>query len=626
MLAPKPKRLTHVEAAAVPIGALTAFQGLFERAKLQRGETVLVHGGAGGVGLAALQIAKLRRAKVIATAGSVEKRSLLHLLGADHVLDSRSLAFVPAVEKLTDRAGVDVVLNSLSGDAMERSIGLLKPFGRFLELGKRDYYADRKIGLRPFRRNVSYFGIDADQLLLADPSLTQNLFDKLAGLFAEAKLHALPHRVFNYDEIRPAFRLMQGSGHIGKIVVKPPQAGRDAVRHPKGAPLEMDPAGMHLVVGGIGGFGLAAADWLVEKGARKIALCSRRGIADDATLDHIRLWEARGVETSVLSCDVTSRAQVETMLAGLRTKAPLKSVIHAAMVLDDGLLSNLSPERNKPVVETKALGAEHLDALTRTDDLDHFILFSSVTTLIGNIGQANYVAANGYLEGIARRRRISGLPALAVAFGPISDMGVLATRAALGDRLARRLGDTAMPAREALRHVEAVIIGDSQTVAASCVVVANLDWPAVSRLAVAKSNLFLPVQRSRRSSHGAADADNRDLATLLADKSEAEAEAMVFAIVAEELATSLQIPLSGVSRNLLLRDAGLDSLMAVELAISLEKRTGFELSLNGLSETTTLGELTGKLLAKARKTEATQEIAAAENTVRHLASKHSATG
>ena len=284
--------------------------------------------------------------------------------------------------------------------------------------------------------------------------------------------------------------------------------------------------------------------------------------------------------------------------------------------------ANLSPERNRPVVETKALGAEHLDALTRVDELDHFILFSSVTTLIGNVGQANYVAANGYLEGLARRRRMDGLPALAVAFGPIGDVGVLAARSTLGDRLAKRLGDTAMSAREALRHVEAYIVGDRQAVENSCVVIAEFDWSVVSKLKITRSSLFAPVRNSRRNSPIPDEAAGQDLAAVLAGKSEAEAEAIVFGMVAEELATALQIPLSGVSRDMVLRDAGLDSLMAVELGMSLEKRTGLEVTLNGLSETATIGDLAGKLLSRARRTDAAEEKPPSDVNLRQLASRH----
>lgn len=160
----------------------------------------MIHGAAGGVGLAALQVAKLKGAKVIATAGTREKRRFLTMLGADHVFDSRSLGFVEDVRSVTGGEGVDLVLNSLFAEAMEQSLSLVKPFGRFLELGKRDYYADSKIGLRPFRRNVSYFGIDADQLLVNAPDLTRRIFMEIGALFEEGKLTPLPYRAFDYDE------------------------------------------------------------------------------------------------------------------------------------------------------------------------------------------------------------------------------------------------------------------------------------------------------------------------------------------------------------------------------------------------------------------------------------------
>ncbi len=618
-----PDAIAFAAGATVPVAFLTAQYALGELARVQPGESVLIHGGAGGVGLAALQIARQSGARVFATAGTEEKRALLRLLGAERVFDSRSLAFAREVMDATNGEGVDVVLNSLFADAMELSIGVLRPFGRFLELGKRDYYFDRKIGLRPFRRNISYHGIDADQLLLADARRTRRLMKSLSDQFSTGKLHPLPHRVFGADEIKSAFRLMQGSGHIGKIVVTPPRPRIDAVRRPVPAALKMDPEGVHLVVGGIGGFGLEAADWLVERGARRIALCSRRGVPDDATSRRMNRWKARGVETVVLACDARSRADVEKMLTLLRAAGPLKTIIHAAMVLDDALLPSLSPERNQPVIETKALAAEHLDALTEADELDNFILFSSVTTMVGNVGQANYVAANGYLEGLARRRRLAGKPALAIGFGPISDVGVLASQTDLRERLAQRIGHTGMTARDALRQVEAYIAADTGCVDAASVVIANLDWTAVSRLAVTKSSLFDPVARMQHNAHEGATLGHGDLGRLLADKSPGECEAILFGIVAEELATALQIPASSISSGMSLRDVGLDSLMALELAMSLEKRIGMEVQISGLSETATIGTLVGRLLSKVGRSETTKEPAGGE-AFEALAARHSA--
>ncbi len=274
-----PSGLDPVAAASVPVAFLTAYYAMVELGRMQAGETILIHGAAGGVGLAAIQIAKLKGAKIIATAGTQEKRRFLTMLGVDHVFDSRTLAFVEDVRRVTHGEGVDLVLNSLFADAMELSLQLVKPFGRFLELGKRDYYGDSKIGLRPFRRNISYFGIDADQLLVNQPALTRRIFTEIGALFEAGRLSPLPFRAFDHDEIGNAFRLMQNAGHIGKIVVLPPVAGSDEVASMSVRRMKLSGEGVHLVIGGIGGFGLVAANWLVEKGARRIALCSRRGVA-----------------------------------------------------------------------------------------------------------------------------------------------------------------------------------------------------------------------------------------------------------------------------------------------------------------------------------------------------------
>ncbi|AZN72526.1 SDR family NAD(P)-dependent oxidoreductase [Georhizobium profundi] len=600
-VAPLPPEIDIVSGATLPVAFLTAYYSLVELGRLQPGETVLIHGGAGGVGLAALQVAKQQGARVFATAGTVEKRRYLEMLGVDAVFDSRSLNFVDEVLEATGGEGVDVVLNSLFGDAMELSIGLVRPFGRFLELGKRDYYADSKIGLRPFRRNVSYFGIDADQLLVAKPELTRRLFKDLSVFFARGDFTALPYRQFAFDEIRGAFRLMQGSGHIGKIVITPPASGVDEVRRASGAKMSVDPRGIHLVVGGIGGFGLAAASWLVDMGAKKIALCSRGGRADQETEAAIAAWAEKGVTASVHACDVTDEAQVDHLLQRLRRDAPLKTVVHAAMVLDDALISNLTPSRNRPVIEVKALGASNLDRLTRVDDLDHFILFSSATTLIGNPGQANYVAANGFLEGLARARRAESLPALAIGFGAIGDVGFLSKNEAVGELLAKRIGDSALASHEALELVANYVAQDPGTVDAAAVMISQIDWATAHNLALSKTPLFETVLRSVDQSALAADGGEIDLVAMIAGKSSDDAQQILYDLIAGEIAGILRIPIDSISRNRVLKEIGLDSLMAIEVGLGFQKRTGFEMPLSGVSDTTTVGDIAVKLYDRVQK-------------------------
>lgn len=621
-LARIPQELDLTAAATVPVTFLTAWYALVELGRARAGETILIHGAAGGVGLAAIQIAKALGLTIVGTAGSEEKRNYLRTLGVDQVFDSRSLSFVADVKASTAGEGVDLVLNSLFSDAMERSIELLKPFGRFLELGKRDYYSNRKIGLRPFRRNISYFGIDADQLPLKAPALTKAIFEQLGTLFAKGELRALPYRLFEHDEIADAFRLMQNAGHVGKIVLMPPQAGRDTVAKAGAGALALSSDGVHVVVGGIGGFGLAAADWLAGHGARRLALVTRRGASDAETEAAIARWRKQGVVASLHACDVTDAAALDALLASLRAEAPIRGIVHAAMVLDDALLPNLTEERFRKVVAVKAEGAALLDRATRQDRLDHFLLFSSATTLIGNPGQGNYVAANGYLEGLARQRRQEGLPALAVAFGAISDRGYLACNDAVGDLLARRIGNAAMKAATALAMVEAHMRLDPGTVEAAVFVCSPIDWAAARNLKIVGTPLFDVLLRQAGPAGTASGAEAVDLAALIAEKSEAEALEALYALVAGEMATILRVPENALGRDKILKDVGLDSLMAVELALGFKEKTGFDIPITSVGETTTIEHVVRKLYEKVARAEEADHDRRDLDHVEALAEQH----
>ncbi|AYD00547.1 type I polyketide synthase [Neorhizobium sp. NCHU2750] len=618
-----PDRMDFAAAATVPVAFLTAYYAMVQLGHIEPGETILIHGAAGGVGLAALQIAKLKGATVIATAGTVEKRRFLEAVGADHIFDSRSLDFVARVREVTKGEGVDLVLNSLFSEAMERSLELVKPFGRFLELGKRDYYSDRKIGLRPFRRNISYFGIDADQLLVNLPAVTKRIFAEIGDLFQRGELAPLPYRSFGYDEIGSAFRLMQNAGQIGKIVITPPVKGRDRVVSVAERSLSFGAEGTFLVAGGIGGFGLVAAEWLVSRGARHIALCSRRGIADEATLKAIEKWSRLGVVATVHACDITHEQSLSTLLAELRRRAPLRGVIHAAMVLDDALLSNLTEERNRPVVDVKVRGAELLDSLTREDELELFLMFSSATTMLGNPGQANYVIANGYLEGLARVRRAAGLPALAVGFGAIADTGFLARNAEVNEILSKRIGKTAMKARDALEQVERYLVSDTGSIEGAAVMIAEVDWNAVRMLPIATASLFETAMRAAGSQQSSGDGDRIDLEELIRGKTADEAQALLHKIVAAEIAAILRVTEDSITPEKILKDVGLDSLMAMELGMSFQQKTGFDIPLSGVGEDTTVSDVVTRLRERVSKRSGGDEEAPQDEVLDRLVRSHS---
>lgn len=605
-VAPLPQGVDLTAAATIPTTFLTAWYGLVELAHLSRGETVLIHGGAGGVGLAALQIAAAQGAQVIATAGSPAKRELLRQLGAAHVFDSRSLVFADDVMRVTGGKGVDVVLNSLFGEAMERSIECLKPFGRFVELGKRDYYANSQIGLRPFRRNLTYFGVDADQLLVYRPELAVRVFEQLGAGFERGDLIPLPHIVFDSAEVVDAFRLMQKSGHIGKILVKaPPKVEAPRARAPK-----ITAKGAYLVVGGLGGFGAETAAWLVEKGARHIWLTSRSGRVTEPARAAIRRMEAMGAKVVTRACDAADEAAQKALIDEIEAgPARLRGVLHTAMTLDDALFANLDGERIRTVLRPKIAGAETLDRLTREMSLDLFVVYSSATTLVGNPGQTAYVAANCYLEALMAERRRAGKPGLAVAWGAISDAGYLTRDAKTGAILSDRLGSSAITAREAFQGLEmALAAADPQD--ASAVNYAQIDWASASReLVITRTPLFARMEMPDASATGEA---SLDLAALVAGMTEAEALKKIADLLAGETSRILRLPAEEIDPRQPLTELGFDSLMAVDLRMAAEEKLGIDIPLMSLAGGATLMDIAARVLKRLDPAEAAASPEGAE--------------
>lgn len=594
--APTPAGLSHEAAATIPVCFVTVFYSLVTLAALQPGETVLVHGGAGGVGLAALQIAKWRGARVIATAGQEEKRALLRALGADHVFDSRSLAFVDQTMAATGGAGVDVVLNSLAGEAMERSIRCLKPFGRFVELGKADFFANTRIGLRPFSRNLSYFGVDADQLFTGRPDLARTIFAEIAKLFAEGRLRPLPHAVFEGEDVVGALRQMQRSAHVGKLVVRPPRGRAQETRR---ALMRLRPDGAYVVVGGLGGFGLALAERLVARGAGAVVLAGRRppGPRAQAVVERLR---AGGARVEARTVDAGNVDAVRALVADYADGAGVRGLYHCAMTLDDRLIENLSAESLAPVLASKIAVARALDAVSRGLDLDHFVLFSSATTLVGNPGQANYVAANAFLEDMARARRAAGLPALAVGWGPIADVGYLAQEDAGAQLAARKLARHALSAEAALDGLERILACDDGAVESAAIGFGRFDFAALGReLPLAASSLFAAI-RTAGGDAAAQDAPASDLAAELAGMPAVEARARIVAILTGEIARILRTQPAQVDPLKPLGELGVDSLMGVELRLAAEERLGVDMPLMSIGGAGSITDLADRALRRMR--------------------------
>ncbi|MBO6678730.1 type I polyketide synthase [Parvibaculum sp.] len=592
----KPARLSFDEAATIPTAFFTAQYALDHLARLRCGERLLIHGAAGGVGLAALQVARQAGADIFVTVGSPEKRALMVALGipAEQIFDSRSQAFADDILARTNGEGVDVILNSLAGDAIHRNLSILRPFGRFLELGKRDFYENSRIGLKFFRNNLSYFGIDADQLMEEKPALAREIFADLAKRFEQGIYTPLPYRVFEASRISDAFRLMQKSGHVGKILVRPPENAfiQNDKRHSVFTPR---PEASYLVTGGISGFGLATAQWLAAAGARNLILASRSGPTSEASRNAIEKLESQGVNVIAKACDVTDEAAIETLFREAETAGtPVRGVIHAAAVFDDATIDRMSEEQYRRVVDPKISGALALHRATTNRTLDFFVLYSSISTAFGNPGQASYVAANTFLETLSQHRRALGLPSQTIGWGAISDSGFLARNKELRDQLSARLGSTLMTTAEAMHELERLLASGETNL-----YVGEVNW---QRLRAGLPILQQPAYRevAPATAQGAGASSDENILARLAEMSHEEGVIHVSQILAEEIGAVLRLTPDKVDTGKSIFDLGMDSLMALELKLGIEDRFGIEIPVMALSEGGSLNTLAEQIVAQLR--------------------------
>ena len=560
----KPKHISFEEAATVPTVFLTAFYALDTLAQMQPGERLLIHGAAGGVGLAAIQLAKSKGIEIFGTAGSPQKRRFLTRMGVDHVLDSRSLAFADEILELTRGEGVDVVLNSLAGEAIYRNLKVLKPFGRFLEIGRRDHFANTKMGLRPFANNISYFGIDVDQLMQARPALAKRLFERIIQMFDENLLSPLVHRVFPISRAVDAFRHMEKGDHIGKVVISVDEKGT-RVRAPERKLLQLREDATYLVAGGLGGLGSATARWMVERGARHIVLLGRKGASTPEARAAVAELEGAGARVIVETADVTRPSDLERVLQTIDHELPpLRGVVHAVLVLEDVSPFEIDREQWARVLAPKVAGAWNLHRLTLDKALDFFVMYSSAATLVGSPGQPNYVAANLFLETLAAHRRNLGLPGLAVGWGAVGDVGYVARDKEVQELLQRR-GLKTMHSTTALRTLERLMLDDAVQVT-----VADIDWSKLFKTLRAADQPKYDEVRSQASNPSEGETVN--LAQWLLEMPPHERIDKVTQLLAEKLAKILRTSASKIDVKKSILEIGVDSLMTVELATLIQKQ------------------------------------------------------
>ena len=586
----RPSMLSTTQGAGIPSVFVTAWYSLRHLARLQPGERVLIHSATGGVGLAAIQVSRDAGAEIFATAGSAEKRRYLASLGIEHVMDSRSLAFADEVMARTGGEGVDVVLNSLAGDAIARGIGVLRGYGRFVEIGKRDIFQDSRIGLLAFRKNLSFFGVDVDRLSLDRPEVAQAMLRDVVDRFEHGIFTALPEEVFPVSRVEDAMRFMAQAKHVGKVVLSMDDPEIAIAPSSEAGSLFRSDA-TYLITGGLGGFGLAVAGWMSREGARHFVLTGRGGAKGTAE-EGVRLLRERGVRVEVMRADVAHADDVRRVLRKLRaTMPPLRGVVHAAMVLDDAPLVELDRERLDRVMAPKMTGAWHLHRETLGDPLDCFIMFSSLTAMFGNPLQANYAAANAFLDALASHRRALGRPGLAINWGPLSSVGYVSRHRDVADYLERQGYHSFTPA-QAFDVLGTLIRRD-----ATHVMAARIDWSRwaeSSPTAAASAMLrhFAPVAGETDARRG----DESSLRTELLAASVIERRERVVQFLRLKVGKVLGISPSKLDGDRALTELGFDSLIAVELMTVLRVELGVELAAVKLLQGVSIAGLTTLVL------------------------------
>ena len=424
----KPDCLSMEEAASSLSVYVTAYYSLIHLARLRKGQRVLIHSAMGGVGQAAIALAKHVGAEIYATAGNQDKRDQLLALGARAAFDSHSFDWYDDLMDSTRGEGIDVVLNSLAGRHIELCLKALRPGGWHCEIGKVDIYEDNELGLRVLRKNLRFAAIDIDRLMIDDPLLSRKLSQACLDLLDQGALPSLQVTVFPYKDYDKALRLMTTGRHQGKLVLMAPLASADSGFTIADVRPLLKADATYLVTGGLGGFGLRLLPYLVASGARHITLMDRdperRRDAGWIRQSSALAYMSEDVEFDILPGDVSVEEDVLRCIAQL--KCPLKGVFHLAGKLDDRLLVDMTAESVAEVFAAKAYGALHLHRATKDCELDHFVLFSSTASTLGNPGQINYSAANSFLDGLVALRRWQSLPALCYNMAAVADAGMAA--------------------------------------------------------------------------------------------------------------------------------------------------------------------------------------------------------
>ncbi|EFA05201.1 fatty acid synthase [Tribolium castaneum] len=517
------------DAATVPVVYATVIYALLMRSSLNAGTSILIHSGTGGVGLAAINVALAHKCTVFVTVGTKEKRDFLKKnfpeINERHIGNSRDVSFKEMILKETRGRGVDVVLNSLSEEKLKTSVQCLARGGKFMEIGKFDLVNNNSLQLLLLEKEASYHGIMLDTLFKETKERKTGLWLKVDEGLKKGYIKPLPRTVFESNKVETAFRYMMSGTHIGKVLLKVRDESTDKPKLIKAYPkFYCDPKKCYIVIGGLGGFGLELTDWLVLRGARNLVLTSRTGVQTGYQTQRIKIWQSYGARVNISTITISSKDDCVKLIQEATKLAPVDAIFNLAVVLKDELFENQTEENFRISLTPKAFATKYLDQVSRDlcPNLRFFVVFSSVSCGRGNIGQSNYGMANSIMERVCEKRKSEGFPALAIQWGAIGDVGLVA--------------------KMQKDNKELVIGGTLQQKISSCLNVMdrflNQDNPVVSSMVVAE-------KRDKRLGSGSA---------------------------VDVVATILGIKdLKTISHHSTLAELGMDSMMSTEVMQILEK-------------------------------------------------------
>ncbi|KAI1812330.1 polyketide synthase [Poronia punctata] len=577
--------MSFTNAAALPLILTTAYYALIDVARLQAGETVLIHSAAGGVGQMAVQIAQRIGAKVFVTVGSPAKRELLqnkYGLSEDQMFNSRDDSFVEGIMQATNAQGVDVVLNSLAGPLLHASWACVNAFGRFIEIGKRDIHESTRITMAPFRRNVTFASVDLITMFERNKTLGARVFQECCRMVHEGEIQ-LPATILelSYADALKGFRMLQMGKHVGKVVLKPNKDDLVPVLPAKFKNIMLfDPSKRYLLVGGLGGIGRLLSQWMVRKGARKLAFLSRSGAEKAEAKATVSWLEERDIEVGIYRGDVSSLSDVRSCVD--KIGQDLRGVFHAAMVLQDTALDTMTFHQFSRCLQPKVDGAENLHKATAgVVDLDFFVCFSSVASVLGSKGLGNYSAANAFLDALMRRRREQGLCGTSISVGAVSGVGVVAENANI-QKAMERLGQDFISEQELQYQLEEAVKSDSAIKTTRGVD----EHQIITGVGLVKPDVYWaskPLFRNLYANHDFGTAEDSTTVSLmgsLAEESDPErkTEILLDAFI-EKIAQILATPRDTILPGNTLSAYGLDSIVAVEFRKWFRKEVQVDIAL-----------------------------------------------